>query len=177
MDLLGALGQLLGASKINSDIEVKAWPEKQDLYRRPRVNNRFSEGIGFDAVGRAARGVGNDLSAIIPPNGLRTRQQIRNAPFKMFEDQTFQGNPAQFQAQNPQYTFFEDNSFGVRPRTQQEIAGSPFKMFEDRTFQGNPRQFLQQNPGWTFYEDNSFAPPIQPEQDLVNRLRNITRLR
>jgi hypothetical protein len=42
---------------------------------------------------------------------IRTQEQIRQAPFRMFEDQSFQGNPRQFLQQNPRVRFYEDNSF------------------------------------------------------------------
>lgn len=42
-------------------------------------------------------------------NGLRTMEQIRSAPFKMYEDGSFQGAPPQ--DLRGQYRFYEDNSF------------------------------------------------------------------
>lgn len=41
----------------------------------------------------------------------RTQAQINSAPFKMYEDNSFQGNPRQFMATHPGYTFYEDNTF------------------------------------------------------------------
>jgi len=37
--------------------------------------------------------------------------------FKMYEDQSFQGDPRQFMQQNPGYRFYEDNTFSA-PRQQ-----------------------------------------------------------
>ena len=50
-----------------------------------------------------------------PAQGLRTREQIQQAPFRMYEDQTFQGNPQAFAQNNPALRFYEDNSFGPAP--------------------------------------------------------------
>ena len=41
----------------------------------------------------------------------RTMQQREAMPFKMYEDQSFQGNPRQFMQQNPGFQFYEDGSF------------------------------------------------------------------
>ena len=51
----------------------------------------------------------------VSPSGqaLRTPQQIQQAPPKLFEDGSFQGNPQVLKKQNPGFTFYEDNSFSA----------------------------------------------------------------
>jgi hypothetical protein len=53
---------------------------------------------------------------------VRTQEQIQSSPFKMFEDNSFQGNPSQFKASNPGYTFYEDNTFSREQPTQRPFS-------------------------------------------------------
>lgn len=53
---------------------------------------------------------------------IRTQQQIQAAPFRMYEDGSFQGNPQQFQRNNPGYRFYEDNTFS--PSQAQRLQGA-----------------------------------------------------
>lgn len=56
-------------------------------------------------------GLQEDSFTFSQPQGIRTQQQIQQAPFRMYEDGSFQGNPQQYQQRNPQARFYEDNTF------------------------------------------------------------------
>lgn len=122
----------------------------------------FLEDLISQITGKARQATSN----LAPPQP-RTRQEIAASPFKMFEDNSFQGDPSAFRAQNPNYTFYEDNTFAVGPRTREQIQRSPFTMFEDGTFQGQPPAVGF--PNTRFYEDNTFSirqSPYQPNPSI-----------
>jgi hypothetical protein len=91
--------------------------------------------------------------------------------FKMYEDQSFQGDPRQFIQQNPGFKFYEDGSFAPpQARPQQK----PFQMYEDGSYQGNPQAYKATNPATKFYEDGSFrAPGPQVQRDPIADLRKL----
>lgn len=88
------------------------------------------------------------------PQPLRTQQQVRGAPFKMYEDNSFEGNPAAFQKANPNFKFYEDNTFSEpdmsfgQPNTQQQPSAL------QTLLQGG-----QYNPGFTPLQNSGQGGP------------------
>lgn len=79
-----------------------------------------------DFPGRTNYGVPED-NMIDTPQGYVTAEQYNQMmapkPFKMYEDQSFQGDPRQFMMANPSYRFYEDNSFSP-PQALQDASNS-----------------------------------------------------
>lgn len=119
MDLLGNLKKLLGiqdqpVKPVQAQKQPKA-PGIGSLLGETVANNlpltqiRYYEDGSNSAGGRAMDSPDDFLPEV------RSQQQITQAPFRLFEDGTFQGDPRNFKSRNPAYTFYEDNSFREAP--------------------------------------------------------------
>ena len=102
---------------------------------------------------------------------VRTQQQIQTAPFKMYEDNSFQGNPTQFQASNPNYKFYEDNTFSKQPPlsryAQSGIAGlQALSNFNPRV--PTAPSFGSQDQ-WDVNSPDSIYPPSDPRSKSTFR--------
>lgn len=59
-------------------------------------------------------------------------QPMAQKPLKMYEDQSFEGDPTSFRTANPEYKFYEDNTFSApqrlgvgKPQPQQSLRVQP----------------------------------------------------
>ncbi len=101
--------------------------------------SQLPSGMNFD---RQSLNIPEGFGGTNPPlpqgmrfqSGLRDQRAKDVAPFRMFEDNTFQGRPSDnFRMTNPDYTFYEDNSFSAPQRLNVTTGGKqPFgRSYED----------------------------------------------
>jgi hypothetical protein len=115
-----------------------ATPEskKQALMSRKAGSYKQYED-GSDNRGRRAMDSLDDFQS-----SVRAQQQIQQAPFRMYEDNSFQGDPRQAALARPSTTFYEDNSFSSpQPLQRANVSGGL------RVQPAQPRQPIQLAPG------------------------------
>lgn len=95
---------------------------------------------------------------------IRPQAQSRhhNKPFKMYEDQSFQGDPSAFRASHPGFKFYEDNSFSP-PRPFNAVPQSPEQQLRFRLQ-------MPQRPLFKKFEDGAMimGNTSLPAHDSVN---------
>lgn len=98
----------------------------------------------------------NQLIQTLTGQGVqpRSQAQIQAAPFKMYEDNSYQGDPRGFQSLNPGYTFYEDNTFSApkAPITRPSLRRMPSGMVHPQ-YQQSPNSegsYLQGRQNWGF---------------------------
>lgn len=85
---------------------------------------------------------------------VRSQQQIQASPFKMYEDNSYQGDPRGFQNLNPGYRFYEDNTFSApqvpiaRPSLQRMPGGMVHPQFQQSP--NSEGSMLQGRQNWGF---------------------------
>ncbi len=104
------------------------------------------------------------------PAGLRSQQQIQQAPFQMFEDNSFQGVPSQMAKQGA--NFYEDNTFS-------RFDTPANKFYPSRTNYGVPEdEMIDTSMGYLSPDqfNQGYRGQLQnrgfnPQEEYRNRLR------
>jgi hypothetical protein len=144
-ELLGGGAAMNAAKSIGRGVGIGA--------RRPQPSR-------MDGIAGAVRG----MQQAQPMGRVRTQEEKDAAPFRMFEDNSFQGDPSQFKVGNPNYRFYEDNSFSAPPQLQVTTGDSP--QAGGRNIQGYNRY----TPNSNLVQGNNYNPQNDVERFDIRRL-------
>lgn len=150
--------------------------------------NMFVGGQAVKKGATAAQAIPSRLPRMekrpMQPMAVKNQGQINSAPFKMYEDNSFQGDPRQFIGENPGYRFFEDNTFSApslriappaAPRSGAAYSGVQMARGLHGDSVGTFQPQGVDNPGFIPFQNSGFgvggAVNLQPTFDPQARKR------
>lgn len=175
--LLDQLKQKLGISKPAPKAKAKPAAKRATLMQVNADGSHGPSNQGHLPPAQQKDTWMSDDPRAVQPRGY---DEIRQSPFKMFEDNSFQGDPRQFRMDNPDFKFYEDNSFSaprplrmgstVAPRVGAQWSGVQMARGLHGDDIGTAQPQGEDNPGYIPLQTSGFggrgyAANLQPTTD------------